>query len=734
MIIAGADNRPPILEKSLKKTYAELSASEKLQADCDNKAANIVIQGLPSDVMDNLNITMVEYIRLKEEKARQLGKVYNWETAKYGKIWYDEDVHDLRSVETEFPALVFNDELSSEKHSFVNPRDWTGYTIKRDPMLRLYHRLITCSIAGRSQAPEKVTVADLFYLKGMDVGSVNIPYLLARYLRLFSSRRKHGAMISEERQHVAVAGTPKTIEDAPVADEGAPAVPAPVQAPQPPHPAAGLVRTMAQTLAQVEENVHEIRGTLGEQREVVQIILWYLESGCSKHMTGNRSQLMNFVSRFLGIVRFENDQIAKIMSSRLGLKLVTPPTSCSGLVPNTIPQKPCNPPNRDDWDNLFQPMFNVYFNPSTIAVSPVLVAAEPRTVNIAESPVSTLEEEKAHQHGKVYNWETAKYGKIWYDEDVHDLKSVETEFPALVFNDELSSKKHSFVNPRFFDDLDFFKDFENEFLAIVYNDALTSKSDFLTKPTLKPQHIDEFNLKDETSLSEYDEVEQNVLYFNDLFPFNLIYPDDLTSDKDNYYKDGVYTRMLWRPRCVFFTLFKLGKLVSKNGHDVLDMALPPRDQRHRDLRFEGLQYIDTDFTDFEERLYDRESYNSIRDPMLRMCHRLIAYSIAGRSHAPEKVFEAIRFEEEARDIDIQGQFVACLAKHFRLLTKERLQGFTMIVRDLYVIDMAELVAMAGAPKTIKDAPVADKGALVILVPVQAPQPPYPAAKPARTMA
>ncbi|GJV34999.1 hypothetical protein Tco_1407476 [Tanacetum coccineum] len=83
------------------------------------------------------------------------------------------------------------------------------------------------------------------------------------------------------------------------------------------------------------------------------------------------------------------------------------------------------------------------------------------------------------------------------------------------------------------DDLDFFKDFENEFPAIVYNDALTSKSDFLTEPTLCPQHIDEFDLKDETSLSEYDEEEQNVLYFNDLFPFNIIYPGDSKSDKDN---------------------------------------------------------------------------------------------------------------------------------------------------------------------------------------------------------
>ncbi|GJU76739.1 hypothetical protein Tco_1273809 [Tanacetum coccineum] len=98
----------------------------------------------------------------------------------------------------------------------------------------------------------------------------------------------------------------------------------------------------------------------------------------------------------------------------------------------------------------------------------------------------------------------------------------------------------SFPSPKptvsYFRDLDFFKDFENEFPVIVYNDALMSKSYFLTEPVVSPQHIDEFNLKDETSLSECDEEEQNILYFNDLFPFNIIYPDDLKSDKDN--KDG----------------------------------------------------------------------------------------------------------------------------------------------------------------------------------------------------
>ncbi|GKA20602.1 hypothetical protein Tco_0700591 [Tanacetum coccineum] len=59
----------------------------------------------------------------------------------------------------------------------------------------------------------------------------------------------------------------------------------------------------------------------------------------------------------------------------------------------------------------------------------------------------------------------------------------------------------------YIDDLYFFNDFENEFPAIVYNDAQKSKSDLLTEPILSPRHIDQFNLNDETSLSEYDEEE-----------------------------------------------------------------------------------------------------------------------------------------------------------------------------------------------------------------------------------
>ncbi|GJY17380.1 hypothetical protein Tco_0388871, partial [Tanacetum coccineum] len=188
---------------------------------------------------------------------------------------------------------------------------------------------------------------------------------------------------------------------------------------------------------------------------------------------------------------------------------------------------------------------------------------------------------------------------IKVDDDLHDLRSMEAEFPSIVIddafaphdtllykyqvsttvNDEIDFRISfdefddedyiiicdknlfsykiisvnnlktdlendnekagvlSFLPPKpttsYIDDLDFFNDFENEFSAIVYNVAQTSKSDLLTEPILSTQHIDEFNLNDETSFPKYDEEEQIVLYFNDLFPFHVIHPNDLKSNEDN---------------------------------------------------------------------------------------------------------------------------------------------------------------------------------------------------------
>nr|GFB80413.1 integrase, catalytic region, zinc finger, CCHC-type, peptidase aspartic, catalytic [Tanacetum cinerariifolium] len=46
---------------------------------------------------------------------------------------------------------------------------------------------------------------------------------------------------------------------------------------------------------------------------LVEIVLFIVDSGWSKHMTGNLKLLINFVEKFLGTVKFRNDQITPIL-------------------------------------------------------------------------------------------------------------------------------------------------------------------------------------------------------------------------------------------------------------------------------------------------------------------------------------------------------------------------------------------------------------------------------------
>ncbi|GJX84462.1 hypothetical protein Tco_0335236 [Tanacetum coccineum] len=101
---------------------------------------------------------------------------------------------------------------------------------------------------------------------------------------------------------------------------------------------------------------------------------------------------------------------------------------------------------------------------------------------VMDNPDITMEEyvqyetEKALRNNQVYDWETTKYGKIWYIEDINYLRFFETKFPA-----------------------------------IVYDDALKSELEFSSEPTLSSQHVDEVKWKNKTSLSEYDYERYNVI-------------------------------------------------------------------------------------------------------------------------------------------------------------------------------------------------------------------------------
>nr|GEU90474.1 reverse transcriptase domain-containing protein [Tanacetum cinerariifolium] len=71
-------------------------------------------------------------------------------------------------------------------------------------------------------------------------------------------------------------------------------------------------------LKNTQEQADIFRGIV-EQAKAKQPLdnaLDFAYSGRSKHMTGNRSQLLNFVSKFMGKVRFGKDHIARIMGYR----------------------------------------------------------------------------------------------------------------------------------------------------------------------------------------------------------------------------------------------------------------------------------------------------------------------------------------------------------------------------------------------------------------------------------
>nr|GEU40243.1 retrovirus-related Pol polyprotein from transposon TNT 1-94 [Tanacetum cinerariifolium] len=267
--------------------------------------------------------------------------------------------------------------------------------------------------------------------------------------------------------------------------------------------------------------------------------------------------------------------------------------------------------------------------------------------------------------GKLLSMVGSGMMKTFSTSDPLKLNSQPNDFKRDSENDNEKVNKPLFPSPEptvsCIDDLDFFKDFENEFPAIVYNDALTSKSDFSTEPTLCPQHIDKFDLNGETSLSEYDEVEQSVLYFNDLFPFNI--PDDLKSEKGNgipfelkrYYKDGDCARMLQRPRTECLKFYNLCTILV----DFTNMAIPPRDQRHQYLRYEGFQYTDADIADFKTRLariYKREIHRVQGQSVFTSRAWRQLFDIRGPlvHELNMKFFSTFRFGEAVLDLDTLG--------------------------------------------------------------------------------
>ncbi|GJZ27216.1 hypothetical protein Tco_0571469 [Tanacetum coccineum] len=154
--------------------------------------------------------------------ALGLQKVEDMETARFGLYW----ARSARQISDKGYLSAYWSRISSEEDFLGTP---PSYTHIRDPILRLCHRLIACSIVGRRET-----------LK-IDSDCQDLPLIdITELVRL---------QICEELD-----------------DTWAWVAPVP-EAPQP--PAAGPARTMAHRLGRLEEDIHRLQGALGEQKEVL---------------------------------------------------------------------------------------------------------------------------------------------------------------------------------------------------------------------------------------------------------------------------------------------------------------------------------------------------------------------------------------------------------------------------------------------------------------------------------
>ncbi|GKE62031.1 integrase, catalytic region, zinc finger, CCHC-type containing protein, partial [Tanacetum coccineum] len=133
-------------------------------------------------------------------------------------------------------------------------------------------------------------------------------------------------------------------------------------------------------------NDHEDLGKFDAKADI-RIFIGYAPSKKAFRIYNRRTQI---ITKTIHVMFDELTTMAyEQFSSGLGLQGMTPATSSIGLGSNLVSQQPCMPPIRNDWDWLFQPIFDEYFNRPPIVVSPVQEATAPRAEVLADSPVST---------------------------------------------------------------------------------------------------------------------------------------------------------------------------------------------------------------------------------------------------------------------------------------------------------------------------------------------------------
>ncbi|GKB11206.1 hypothetical protein Tco_0845129, partial [Tanacetum coccineum] len=130
--------------------------------------------------------------------------------------------------------------------------------------------------------------------------------------------------------------------------------------------------------------------------KVIQIVLWIVDSGCLKHMTGNLKLLRNFVEKFMGTVRLRSKkELWETETIHVKFdELTTMASECN----NSGPDLNClnfqdssedsnEIPSKEDLDNLFGPLYEEYYKTRTPKVSNNYAA---NTLNNQDNPSSLI--------------------------------------------------------------------------------------------------------------------------------------------------------------------------------------------------------------------------------------------------------------------------------------------------------------------------------------------------------
>ncbi|GJY96993.1 hypothetical protein Tco_0513903 [Tanacetum coccineum] len=158
-------------------------------------------------------------------------------------------------------------------------------------------------------------------------------------------------------------------------------------------------------------------------------------------------------------IHIDFDELTAMASEQFSsgpeLNPLTPRTMSSGLEQNPSSSTPYVPPTKKDWDIMFQPMFNEYFNPPSSVVSHGLLAVAAYVSNTTSTPLSTSS--TTHEtHSPILsqvepkNYKEALLKSLWIEamqEEINEFEHVNDRKMSFFFGLKISqSPKGIFIN------------------------------------------------------------------------------------------------------------------------------------------------------------------------------------------------------------------------------------------------------------------------------------------------